>query len=455
MDFNEKDKFGMEKGGGGGGGGGGDHLNAQSSGIPSDWQIPLVSMVESFNPGIWNNTTTSSQNLGWSSSEPIPKVPLFLQPVHTGLPPSLSHIPADSAFIERAARFSCFNGGGLSGVVNPFAPSETLNPFSGVPRGVPTAPESELNLADAPPSEHRSQSGTSPMKKSRGKGSLQIGASSGEPGDTDNTNGASQEETSTGEPSSKGILGAKKRKRIINQDVELNQQQPAENAKDDTESKQIAENQPTGKAAGKQVKEGSDVPKDDYIHVRARRGQATNSHSLAERVRREKISQRMKFLQDLVPGCSKVTGKAVMLDEIINYVQSLQRQVEFLSMKLATVNPRLDFNIEGLLAKDLVQSRGCSSSSIGFSPDVMHPQLHSSQQGLVHPGICSMVNPPEALRRAINPQFAPLNGFKEPTSQMPNAWDDEHHSMAQMPFGTNPPLSTQEMNAKPHDGFSM
>ncbi|KAJ0792064.1 putative transcription factor bHLH family [Helianthus annuus] len=29
-----------------------------------------------------------------------------------------------------------------------------------------------------------------------------------------------------------------------------------------------------------------------------------------------------------------------MLDEIINYVQLLQRQVEFLSMKLATVNPR-------------------------------------------------------------------------------------------------------------------
>ena len=62
----------------------------------------------------------------------------------------------------------------------------------------------------------------------------------------------------------------------------------------------------------------------------------------------------MKLLQDLVPGCNKVTsplfgvsnfsktpvvhtlqisfeqitGKAIMLDEIINYVQSLQRQVE-------------------------------------------------------------------------------------------------------------------------------
>lgn len=36
----------------------------------------------------------------------------------------------------------------------------------------------------------------------------------------------------------------------------------------------------------------------------------------------------MKLLQDLVPGCNKVTGKALMLDEIINYVQSLQCQVE-------------------------------------------------------------------------------------------------------------------------------
>lgn len=47
-----------------------------------------------------------------------------------------------------------------------------------------------------------------------------------------------------------------------------------------------------------------------------------------KQVRREKISERMKYLQDLVPGCNKITGKAGMLDEIINYVQSLQKQVE-------------------------------------------------------------------------------------------------------------------------------
>ncbi|ONM52311.1 Transcription factor bHLH76 [Zea mays] len=68
---------------------------------------------------------------------------------------------------------------------------------------------------------------------------------------------------------------------------------------------------------------------------------------------RKKISERMKLLQDLVPECSKITGKAVMLDEIINYVQSLQRQVEFLSTKLATVNPELGFDIEQIISKQV------------------------------------------------------------------------------------------------------
>ncbi|XP_023634412.1 transcription factor BEE 2 isoform X2 [Capsella rubella] len=95
----------------------------------------------------------------------------------------------------------------------------------------------------------------------------------------------------------------------------------------------------------------SEIQKPDYIHVRARRGEATDRHSLAERARREKISKKMKCLQDIVPGCNKVTGKAGMLDEIINYVQSLQQQVEFLSMKLSVVNPELECHIDELSAK--------------------------------------------------------------------------------------------------------
>lgn len=110
-----------------------------------------------------------------------------------------------------------------------------------------------------------------------------------------------------------------------------------------------------GDKPAEQATKPSEPPKQDYIHVRARRGQATDSHSLAERARREKISERMKILQDLVPGCNKVIGKALVLDEIINYIQSLQRQVEFLSMKLETVNSRMNLSptIEGFPSKDL------------------------------------------------------------------------------------------------------
>ncbi|WZZ90012.1 hypothetical protein YC2023_118591 [Brassica napus] len=116
--------------------------------------------------------------------------------------------------------------------------------------------------------------------------------------------------------------------------------------------------------------------------VRARRGQATDPHSIAERVylhysltspslmlscvdlivwafvqlRRERIAERMKSLQELVPNTNKVhntflfcinnscldlrnnpywlmqTDKASMLDEIIEYVRFLQLQVKVLSV---------------------------------------------------------------------------------------------------------------------------
>ncbi|KAI3825736.1 hypothetical protein L1987_07334 [Smallanthus sonchifolius] len=84
-------------------------------------------------------------------------------------------------------------------------------------------------------------------------------------------------------------------------------------------------------------KEGGQI---GYIHVRARRGEATDSHSLAERVRREKISEKMKALQSIVPGCDKAR-KAHMLDAVINYVQSLQNEIQILSLKLASVNPSM------------------------------------------------------------------------------------------------------------------
>ncbi|GMP80692.1 hypothetical protein CsSME_00035700 [Camellia sinensis var. sinensis] len=186
-----------------------------------------------------------------------------------------------------------------------------------------------------------------------------------------------------------------------------------------------------GKQTGKQPKGSSnsgEETKENYIHVRARRGQATNSHSLAERVRRERISERMRLLQELVPGCNKITGKAVMLDEIINYVQSLQQQVEFLSMKLATVNPELNIDIERILSKEIQHSRGSSVAIPGFGPGTSsyRPYLQGLPQGAL-PGV---------------PSTSPFHSMPQ------NVWDNEFQSLLQVGFDSNPAMGNLGPNGR-------
>lgn len=149
-----------------------------------------------------------------------------------------------------------------------------------------------------------------------------------------------------------------------------------EEKKEKKKKKKICRGSSNNKKAKVESGKEEQVPT-GYIHVRARRGQATDSHSLAERVRREKISERMKMLQALVPGCDKVTGKSLMLDAIINYVQSLQNQVEFLSMKIASVNPMFyDFGID--LDALMVKPEGVSSLEEPQQADVQ--QCYSPNQ---------------------------------------------------------------------------
>ncbi|XP_061362856.1 transcription factor bHLH80-like isoform X2 [Gastrolobium bilobum] len=62
--------------------------------------------------------------------------------------------------------------------------------------------------------------------------------------------------------------------------------------------------------------------------VRAKRGCATHPRSIAERVRRTRISDRIRKLQELVPNMDKQTNTADMLDEAVAYVKFLQKQIE-------------------------------------------------------------------------------------------------------------------------------
>ncbi|RWW79368.1 hypothetical protein BHE74_00012358 [Ensete ventricosum] len=58
---------------------------------------------------------------------------------------------------------------------------------------------------------------------------------------------------------------------------------------------------------------------------------AAEIHNLSERRRRDRINEKMKALQELIPRCNK-SDKASTLDEAIEYMKSLQLQVQMMSM---------------------------------------------------------------------------------------------------------------------------
>ncbi|KAL5987492.1 hypothetical protein ACLOJK_035240 [Asimina triloba] len=321
----------------------------------------------------------------------------------TTLPQSLSPFPADSTFIERSARFSCFNSAGNFGnmMMYPLGVSEPVAPCS---NGGSIQASQVLSSANASKATSLLQSlrkeshlveaddGASPVADhwptegspvGRGQGgdlgsmdevTLGIEASNNDeaPFSAGREAEAKISDDPLGDASAKR-LAANKRKRgsgLLESDQGV-QLSSIKTAKENTEATTKGEQNLNSTASkfnarqGKENSQNSDAPKEDYIHVRARRGQATNSHSLAERV----------------------TGKAVMLDEIINYVQSLQRQVEWTLVPELTIVLIADF----------------------------HVSVHLYLDALL-------------------------------TYETGNAWDEGLQNVVQMSFGMNAPLNVQELN---------
>nr|QDH08997.1 transcription factor bHLH66 isoform X3 [Cymbidium sinense] len=135
--------------------------------------------------------------------------------------------------------------------------------------------------------------------------------------------------------------------------------------------------------------------------VRARRGQATDPHSIAERLRRERIADRMKALQEMVPNANK-TDKASTLDEIIDYVKFLQLQVKVLSMSrlggAAAVSPLIaDVSSEGMGSSS--SSSEIISAAENLVAKLMEEDMVSAMQYLQGKGLCLM---PISLASAIS-----------------------------------------------------
>ncbi|KAI4356329.1 hypothetical protein L6164_000359 [Bauhinia variegata] len=412
------------------------YMNGNKSANTSCYSTPLSSPPKMGIPQVMNQSLPS---LGKSMA----------------LNSTVAEFSADPGFAERAARFSSFGSRSFNGRTSQFAMNKNNGEFSQSQRSTSTPLMENGKL---------SRVSSSPALKALGS---QMGAQENKNSPMELAN--SQEESTLSEQTLNGETGVKpspemnSRKRKapskgkVKETSTSNNPPKALEANEDSNSKRIKPNEGEGNENGplkaeeeskggnsnaeeKQTKSNSKPPEPpkDYIHVRARRGQATDSHSLAERLRREKISERMKLLQDLVPGCNKVTGKALMLDEIINYVQSLQRQVEFLSMKLASVNTRLDFSVESLISKDIFQPNNSLAHPIFPPLDSSAPPFfgHQLQQ---NPALHNAVDPlsdATALCQNLGMQLPLLNGFNEAASQYPIPFsEDDLNTIVQMGFG--------------------
>ncbi|GMP48632.1 hypothetical protein CsSME_00015916 [Camellia sinensis var. sinensis] len=390
---------------------------------------------------ICNSTTQISHNSCYTT--PLNSPPkLHLPPKLANSMPMNHNLPslsADPGFAERAAKFSCFGSRSFNGRTSQLGLNNGELPY----RLSPLMASVKLPRVSSSPS---IKAAVSPVGAQENKNSTQaqmemrssIGSDTKfrkvlESATLDRTEFASSNEGSSvseqipnGETVLKNPISSNSRKRKAGSRGKSNSVDATKvtEAEDDPNTKRFKSNEGSG-SANDSVKTGDEdekqtkanqkppEPPKDYIHVRARRGQATDSHSLAERVRREKISERMKLLQDLVPGCNKVNGKALMLDEIINYVQSLQRQVEFLSMKLASVNPRWEFNMDSLLSKDVFQPNGSfpqqtypldSSASAFFGQQ-------TQEFPLVHTNLSSGNHTSSKLCQNIGMQLPPVDEF--------------------------------------------
>ncbi|KAJ1393310.1 Myc-type, basic helix-loop-helix [Sesbania bispinosa] len=63
----------------------------------------------------------------------------------------------------------------------------------------------------------------------------------------------------------------------------------------------------------------------------SKRNRSAEVHNLSERRRRDRINEKMRALQELIPNCNKA-DKASMLDEAIEYLKTLQFQLQIMSM---------------------------------------------------------------------------------------------------------------------------
>nr|QDH08914.1 transcription factor UNE10 isoform X2 [Cymbidium sinense] len=135
--------------------------------------------------------------------------------------------------------------------------------------------------------------------------------------------------------------------------------------------------------------------------VSAKRSREAATHNQSERKRRDRINQKMKTLQKLLPNSSK-TDKASILDEVIEYMKLLQAQVQMMRRMSSIPTMMLPIAMQHQQLQLSMMAQMTQISRMGMSLSMMDPSL------------LNPAPPPSILHPST---FLPLQ------STMAGAWD--------------------------------
>ncbi|XP_048328974.2 transcription factor PIF7 [Ziziphus jujuba] len=146
-----------------------------------------------------------------------------------------------------------------------------------------------------------------------------------------------------------------------------------------------------------------------------RRTRAAAVHNQSERRRRDRINQKMKALQKLVPNASK-TDKASMLDEVIEYLKNLQAQVQLMTTMRSGSMPQMmmPLAMQQHLQMSLLARMGMGTVGLGMGMGMLDmasmarapPQ---SIPSLVHPSQVASTPPAFVPSPFMVPSMIPTN----------------------------------------------
>ncbi|CAN6309062.1 unnamed protein product [Urochloa humidicola] len=160
-----------------------------------------------------------------------------------------------------------------------------------------------------------------------------------------------------------------------------------------------------------------------------RRTRAAEVHNQSERRRRDRINEKMRTLQELVPHCNK-TDKASILDETIEYLKALQMQVQIMWMTSGMTPMMFPAAHQFMSPMALGMNSACIPAAQGLN---QMPRMQN-----VHPGEASNhFLHPDGGQTGVPQLQVPGNHVYGP--EIPQA--EQHNKILEVPASTVVPTS--------------